>query len=136
MKKNNALIIPKNIYKQMISHGKNHLPFEVCGLLSGCQPCIKHNWPFVNEAKSVHRFYVSQSVVEKTLLQIKEKSEEVLAVYHSHPTTSPLPSSYDIAEHYDNAVKMIIISFKNSTPDIKCFKIYKHTYMNYPLEIH
>ncbi|MCP3029093.1 Mov34/MPN/PAD-1 family protein [Halobacillus sp. A5] len=135
MRKNNPLIIPMDIYNDMIKLGRMSLPYEVCGLLTGFRSTIYTNWPLVNEAKSVHRFFVSQSVVEQTLKRIEEKSEEVLAVYHSHPTTSPIPSSYDI-EHHDNEVKMIIISYKNNPPAVKCFQIFNHTYYSYPLEIH
>ncbi|MFG6149842.1 Mov34/MPN/PAD-1 family protein [Halobacillus sp. B23F22_1] len=135
MKKNNQLIVPKPIHNFLIDHGKKNLPYEVCGMLSGVNLTVQHVWPLKNEVKSQSRFFVSQTAVEETLKKVKEKSEEVLAIYHSHPTTSPSPSSSDIIEHADTNILMVIISFKMPIPVIKCFKILDSTYVSYPLTV-
>ncbi|MFC7785301.1 Mov34/MPN/PAD-1 family protein [Rossellomorea sp. GCM10028870] len=107
----------------MIDHGKRSLPYEACGILSGNQKVVKSIWKLQNELQSDRRFFISRSVIENTLIQIEELNQEVLAIYHTHPTTSPKPSYYDIRSHTDPAVMMVIVSFKTSPPQTKWYKV-------------
>ncbi|WP_339227483.1 M67 family metallopeptidase [Oceanobacillus sp. FSL K6-2867] len=112
----------------MVEHGKICLPFEACGLLSGTEGHIKSIWPLKNQLKSDRRFFVEKKIIEKTMQEINKLNEQVLAVYHSHPTTVPVPSVYDIVNHPDSKVKMVIISYKLNPPNTKCYHIEKPSY--------
>ncbi|WP_173918943.1 M67 family metallopeptidase [Halobacillus sp. Marseille-Q1614] len=127
--------VPPAIYDSMLVHGKSCLPYEACGLLSGKGNFIKAIWPLENEWKTAHRFFVSKQVVEQTVARITQLGEQVLAVYHSHPTTAPVPSMYDIKNHPDPTVKMVILSFKTPTPLTKWFDIQGSTYEECPFFI-
>ncbi|MGR9050333.1 M67 family metallopeptidase [Halobacillus faecis] len=128
--------IPENLYAQMIQQGSEALPFETCGLITGMNPTvIEKLWPLENEWKSVHRFYVSKKVVAETIKKITTINHMVLGVYHSHPTTAPVPSFYDLKNHPDDEVKMLIISYKTSPPTIKCYSIKNYTYDEHPFSI-
>ncbi|WP_177184456.1 Mov34/MPN/PAD-1 family protein [Psychrobacillus sp. OK032] len=85
-------------------------------------------WVFENELKSDRCFFVSKTVVAKTLAQIAERKENVIAIYHSHLTTAPIPSSYDIINHPDSDIKMLIVSFKSEPPEAKCYHILHPAY--------
>lgn len=122
------IYISKKIYDQMIEHGRNTLPYEACGLLSGNNNYICSWWPLWNEAQSTKRFYVSKDVVEHTIRDIDLQNEHVIAIYHTHPLTKPIPSKYDILHHIDEAVKMVIISYRTILPIAKCYSISKATY--------
>ncbi|PAE26991.1 M67 family peptidase [Oceanobacillus profundus] len=122
------IIIPQGIYNNMLKHGRSSLPFEACGLLSGNNHKINSIWQLENRLRSDRRFFVEKRTIEKTIQEIKKLSEQVLAVYHSHPTTAPVPSVYDITNHPDNKVKMVIISFKTNPPFTKCYQIEKNSY--------
>lgn len=128
----NELIIPEDVYMEMINHCKNNLPYEVCGFLSGENNNVKSIWPFINEWKSKSRYYVSEHIVEKCLKEISLKNEKVLAIYHTHPTTSPTPSSYDLANHPYADVSMMIVSFKQNQIKVKCFTITHSSYKERP----
>lgn len=122
------IFIQKKIYDLMIEHGEITLPFEACGLLSGNNNTIQSIWPLWNEAESSKRFFVSKDVVEYTIEEIKEKNENIIAIYHTHPQTKPIPSRYDIAHHIDENVKMVIISYRTVQPIVKCYRISKTSY--------
>ncbi|MFD1446445.1 M67 family metallopeptidase [Oceanobacillus profundus] len=122
------IIIPQAIYKNMLEHGRSSLPFEACGLLSGNNHKINSIWQLDNKLRSDRRFFVEKRTIEKTIQEIKNLNEQVIAVYHSHPTTAPVPSVYDITNHPDNKVKMVIISYKTNPSITKCYQIEKTSY--------
>ncbi|MCP3030152.1 M67 family metallopeptidase [Halobacillus sp. A1] len=136
MRSNNSLIIPYETYNQMITHTKKCLPYESCGLLTGKRNDIRSVWELENELKSSTRFFVDKKAVEETLEKVSEMNEEVIAIYHSHPNTSPVPSSYDLASHVDPLVKMVIVSHKEKVPLVKCYQITRHRYTICPLLVH
>ncbi|MBM7553618.1 Mov34/MPN/PAD-1 family protein [Thalassobacillus pellis] len=131
----NKFIIPTPIYEEMILHGSANLPYEVCGLLAGFGSEVKSIWKLENERKSEKSFFVSKQVVEETLKYISERKEQVLAVYHSHPTTAPVPSSMDIHNHQEEEIKMVIISYKYKHPEMKCYQVINNGYMECPFFI-
>jgi proteasome lid subunit RPN8/RPN11 len=99
------------------------LPYEACGLLSGDKYNVQSIWHLENEWKSDRRFFVSKTVIEETIQKFKKPNEQVRAIYHSHPTTAPVPSSYDISSHPNENVKMVIVSYKTNPPITKMYNI-------------
>ena len=43
---------------------------------------------------------------------------EILAIYHSHPTSAPVPSKTDLARNYSAEVMNLIISLQNAEPEV------------------
>ncbi|MFC0470033.1 M67 family metallopeptidase [Halalkalibacter kiskunsagensis] len=129
------IIIPASYYKEIVEHGKLNLPYEVCGLLAGIKDKVQSVWPLENEIKSDRRFFVGEKKIEETIKLIEKQGEKILAVFHSHPTTAPLPSSYDIENHFDEHVLMVIISYKSMNPKVKCYRIKNDSYKECPILI-
>ncbi|WP_255437513.1 Mov34/MPN/PAD-1 family protein [Thalassobacillus sp. CUG 92003] len=128
-------MIPADVYETMVRHGDSCLPFEGCGLLAGIDYEILSFWPFENEIKSDRRFFVNKRVVSATLDQINQRNENVIAIYHTHPSTAPVPSSFDLASHADQNIKMLIVSYKFTTPKAKCYDIAGKSYRECPFFI-
>ena len=119
----------------MVDIGRLELPYEACGLLSGNDSHVKSLWPLQNEMKSVSRFFVNKNSVRETIQKIKKLEEQVLAIYHTHPITAPVPSSFDILNHPDNKVSMVIISYKTNPPNTKWYQIRDSMYIERPYYI-
>ncbi|WP_179107304.1 Mov34/MPN/PAD-1 family protein [Sediminibacillus massiliensis] len=122
------LFVSESVYQEMLEHGRDNLPYEACGLLSGNGSRINHFWPLVNEIQSASRFFIKKETVEKNIKKIDHLEEQVLAIYHTHPTTAPVPSSYDLLHHPDENISMVIISYKTETPIARCYFIQGSTY--------
>ncbi|WP_281657923.1 M67 family metallopeptidase [Halobacillus sp. Cin3] len=127
--------IDQRLYQQMVDHGYTCLPNEACGLISGHDEKVEQIWPLVNDRPSPHRFFVSKTIVSSTLDAIEQSGQQVLAVYHTHPGTAPVPSSYDLQSHQDSTVKMVIISYKFHSPRSACYSILDGRYVKHPFHI-
>lgn len=127
--------IAQQLYQQMVDHGYTSLPNEACGMASGKDGQIEQVWPLVNERPSPHRFFVSKSIVFSTLEAIEQSGQQVLAIYHTHPGTAPVPSSYDLQSHPDTKVKMLIISYKFTPPHSACYSVLSGRYVKHPFHI-
>jgi [CysO sulfur-carrier protein]-S-L-cysteine hydrolase len=109
----------------MIEHCRKELPLEGCGLLSGKNGIAESIWPMKNINRSPNSFAMELNQIEKVLEQINNQHEELVGIYHSHPTAAAYPSPQDIAYNNYPEVAHLILSFEWSAflPDVKCYQL-------------
>lgn len=117
----------------MIEHCSRELPYEACGLLSGNSDVIHRIWKVKNIDQSPDSFTMDQKEMNHALCRMKSKSEELLGIYHSHPSSIPYPSKNDILYFNDPSLLYFIVSFAFSTPRLKCYLINKDLILNLPI---
>ena len=85
-------------------------PFECCGLLSGKGDVITTTHPLRNEAeKAETRYFAAPEDLFAAMKRIREKGEEMIGIYHSHPRSSAYPSASDVEmAFYPEAIYFII----------------------------
>jgi proteasome lid subunit RPN8/RPN11 len=108
----------------MLADALAQLPNECCGLLAGAMVngvgVVSRRFPLVNIAESPRTEYLSEP--KSMLLAEKAMSAEGLdrlAVYHSHPTSDPIPSRKDRERNYEGTALNLIISFKDGQPNAR-----------------
>src|SRR5262249_1120568 len=105
---------------EMVQHARAELPNECCGMLAGTPDGrIVCRDPLVNEAASP-----KEDFSEPRSMFIAEKDRrgrgiEFLAVYHSHPTSEPVPSKTDLERSYSSLVVNLIISLKDGDAQMR-----------------
>ncbi|MFQ3594423.1 MAG: M67 family metallopeptidase [Gemmataceae bacterium] len=108
------LKVPRAIYEQMLDHAFAENPLECCGLLAGFIEAgrgeVKRLYRLVNELASPVEYRSSPRSMLDACRDFTAQGWEVLAVYHSHPTTAPLPSAKDRAANYSEKVVNLIVS--------------------------
>ena len=53
---------------------------------------------------------------------MRSRGEEVLAVYHSHPASDPIPSRRDVEENtYGETVVHLIVGLAGEEPDVRAW---------------
>lgn len=107
-----VLHIPEAIYEQMVENARAELPNECVGMLIGSSDGVVGEYlPLVNELKSPTRFLTEPYSMLRAEKRCRELKQQVLAIFHSHPTSEPVPSQYDVADHYGNGVMCLILTF-------------------------
>jgi proteasome lid subunit RPN8/RPN11 len=115
----------------MIAQARAELPNECCGLLAGrvipegpaapgtpvgeVQAC----YPLVNAAASPVEYLSEPRSMFEAVRDMRQLGIEVLAVYHSHPTSEPIPSRKDRERNYSPDVVNLIISLKSGEPQLR-----------------
>ena len=103
------------------------LPNECCGLLAGrieaCseQPTarIVRCYPLVNAAASPREYLSDPRSMFTAVRDMRQHDLDILAVYHSHPTSDPIPSRTDLERNYSPEVVNFIISLKDGEPRMR-----------------
>lgn len=129
------LKIKKDVYHEMIEHCINCLPFEACGILAGQKDIASKIYKIKNTEYSSFSYFMEPVEQLKAMKDIRQRSLEMIAIFHSHPFGSPYPSQKDLElAFYD--VYYLIVSVEprdedffqgnmneQTKIDVKCFKI-------------
>lgn len=117
------LVIGQRLLQQILEHCLEEKPYEACGILTGRAGKVLHAYATANAKRSPLFYEVDAEQQERVLRELAERGEELVAIYHSHPTAPALPSLNDVnqAVHYPHAVR-VIISLGGPT-DVRAFLI-------------
>src|SRR4029078_13527647 len=110
----------------MIAHARETAPEECCGLIGGISETraitlyrLRNVTPHPESAYEAEpeNLFAAQR-------QMRERGEDLLAIYHSHPRASePSPSETDIRLAYYPTAKYLIIGLAGTEAVIKAFSI-------------
>lgn len=107
----------------MYLHCQEERPHEACGLLSGRKGRVETLWRMENIDKSPISFAMDMDQIETVFQAIRARGEQLVGVYHSHPTAPPIPSREDIAYAAYPEAAYIIVSLAHSQPTFACYQI-------------
>jgi proteasome lid subunit RPN8/RPN11 len=111
---------------QIFGYAREADPAECCGLIGGTED---------GKAKSIYSLrnvapdkIVSYEAAPEDLFaaqrQMRERGEELLAIYHSHPRSAePAPSETDVRLAYYPQAVYFIVGLGGSQPAIRAFRI-------------
>ncbi|MDD5686584.1 MAG: M67 family metallopeptidase [Elusimicrobia bacterium] len=117
--------IPKKIIGFIFAQGEKESPIESCGYLAGKKAQIFKHYPMRNSDLSSEHFSLDPKEQFNCIRQAREEGFDILAVYHTHPSTPARPSAEDIRLAYDPAIIYVICSLIPESKDIKAFRIIK-----------
>jgi proteasome lid subunit RPN8/RPN11 len=91
------LTIPRNIHEAMLRHGLEQKPNECCGFLGAdANRFVKLLVAADNIDKSTITFRIGPKATEAAYRLCEDKGLEVVAIYHSHTGSDPVPSIADV----------------------------------------
>ena len=144
------LLLPRQLLEEMIAHAYAELPNECCGLLAGTIGAdgiarIARRYPLVN-ARTNPTAYLSMyaawwsshgstdhappgpmeylSDPQSMFVASKDMRRhdwEILAVYHSHPISAPVPSNKDREQNYLGDVIHFIVGLNDPAPEVRAW---------------
>jgi proteasome lid subunit RPN8/RPN11 len=116
----------------MVAQALAEQPLECCGLLAGVLegppeavgPAVRvgrvvERYPLVNNAASPVEYWSSDERLFAAHRDMRERGLEILAIYHSHPTSPPVPSRTDLARNYYPDAVSLIISLTTAPPAVR-----------------
>lgn len=122
-RRTNELTFLKNAYQAMMDHCLKQKPIEACGLLSGVNNIASTCWPMRNVLRSPNHFQMDDRQVDHVFKRIRDNGEQLVGIYHSHPTSIAYPSVGDVMHaHYPEAA-YVIVSLLKRIPEVACYRI-------------
>jgi proteasome lid subunit RPN8/RPN11 len=114
-------------------------PRECCGLLAGrVEGGVGEAdawYPLVNAAASEVEFESEPRSMFEAMRDLSRRGLQVLAVYHSHPTSPPVPSRTDLERSYDPDVVNVIVSLQTDPPTMRAWWLRQDGYDEAELEV-
>ncbi|MBF0445684.1 MAG: M67 family metallopeptidase [Magnetococcales bacterium] len=102
-------VIPRVIINKILGHAQRSAPAECVGILSGNGQDITGWHPLKNSLNQTTRFLADPQQQLALFKTLRQEQKEVVAIYHSHPTTPPVPSETDISQsEYPQALYLIV----------------------------
>lgn len=123
------LALPRQFYMEMVDQARAEFPNECCGFLAGRFEGegqgrigrVLRRYPLVNAAASPVEYLSEPHSMFAAEKDRRREGLEFLAIYHSHPTTDPIPSRTDRERNYSPDVVNLIVSLKGGVPEIRAW---------------
>jgi proteasome lid subunit RPN8/RPN11 len=127
--------IPRKLANQLLHLAQLSPDLEICGLISGHNGVPSRCYPIDNDAEHpAQRFLLNASQQIAALADMRERGEELFAIYHSHPTAPAIPSSTDLKlAAYPDALTLIISLNTKGILEMRGFHINQQTAQEIPL---
>jgi proteasome lid subunit RPN8/RPN11 len=127
--------ISQEVLDQIIDHAKKELPNEACGYLAGSDGIITKAYQLTNIDHSPEHFSFDPAEQFNAVKEARKNGLQIIANYHSHPSTPSRPSVEDIRLAYDPDISYVIISLAENVPVVKSFRILEGVAANEEIKI-
>ena len=117
--------LPRPLVNQLLHYAQISPEAEVCGLIGAKAGEPRTCYPVRNIAEGPNvRFQLEPQEQIEAMRQMRERGEELFAIFHSHPTTPAEPSPLDLAEAaYPEALYLIISLNTKGVLEMRGFRL-------------
>jgi proteasome lid subunit RPN8/RPN11 len=117
------IIIPSQIFNDMLAHCKAGYPNEACGILAGRNSEVSKIYKLANIENSPVTYMIDSKEQFQVMKDMRQNNLSMLAIFHSHISSAAYPSAKDVSlAFYEDAV-YIIVSLIEKEPAAKGFLI-------------
>lgn len=135
------MLFSKKVLENIFDHALAEYPDECCGIVTGAgnsqtvhlcrniQNKLHHEDPRRHPRDAKTAYMIDRDEAEQIIASSREKSEQVLAFYHSHTNHEAYFSITDVEAQtvfgepeFPDAVHIVVSVIKNKIHDIKGFK--------------
>ncbi len=107
----------------MLRQARAELPAECCGILAGTatdtELRVFQVYELINEAASGIEYRSEPRSMLNACRAIDKAGQVIVGVYHSHPTSDPIPSRTDIAHANGLDAVHFIIGMREAEPKVR-----------------
>ncbi len=111
----------------MFAHARAASPAECCGLVGGRGEQAQTIYPLQNVADDpLTNYEGAPAELFAAQRQMRERGEQLLAIYHSHPhAAEPVPSAKDVRLGFYPAAIYLIMSLGANAEQLGAFRIFE-----------
>ncbi len=110
--------------QQLITHAREDAPREACGIIIGRNERAVEILPIANAAVDpVHTYVMEERALAAALTSLERRGLQLVAFYHSHPNSDPIPSPTDIRQAAYPETPYLIVGLKGGTPALAAWKL-------------
>ena len=125
------LTLARKEYDDMIAHAKAGAPLEACGLLGGKMEgegpaghrTVSTFYPMSNPDQSPIHFTLDPKEQFHVMKEMRNRSEELIGIFHSHVASPPRPSAEDIRQAHYPGISYILVSLMADPPTVRSYVI-------------
>lgn len=123
------ILLSRKITNQLLHSAQISPDQEVCGLIGAINNVATSCYPIKNIAEQpATRFQLDDKQHISTISTMRDKGENLFAIYHSHPTAPAKPSTTDInLASYPDTPYLIISLNTKGVLEIRGFRIVEQT---------
>src|SRR5262249_1491036 len=120
----------------MVAQAQAEAPNECCGMFAGTIVTqgqdrigrVLRHYPLVNAAASPMEYLSEPKSMVSAVRDLTKARLDILAVYHSHPTTAPVPSKTDRQRSFSDDVMNLIVSLENDEALVRAWWLTEDSY--------
>ncbi len=102
------VLVPQPVSDALRAHAQRDHPLECCGLLLGRGQDLHDAIAASNEVASTTRYRIQPSDHFAAVRLARARGLDVVGAYHSHPRSSAVPSTTDLADAHPDFLYVII----------------------------
>jgi proteasome lid subunit RPN8/RPN11 len=120
-----TVIIPRRIANQLLHAAQTEPEREVCGLLGALGGAVSRCYPVRNcDVHPERHFLLDAQQQIAALRDMRERGEQLFAIYHSHPSAPAEPSPADLeAASHPEALHLIISLNTKGVLEMRGFRL-------------
>jgi proteasome lid subunit RPN8/RPN11 len=101
---------------------------EKCRVITAVTSIVGYN-------PSETRYDADRRDLIATVVALRQRGAEILAIYHSHPRWEAIPSATDLRENHYGPVPRIIVSLKGDSPEVRVWQLDSDSFVGYDLRL-
>lgn len=119
------IALPRALVNQLLHYAQSSPDLEICGLVGGKDGAPATCYPVRNAAEQPERRYLLDTEEHiATLRAMRERGEELFAIFHSHPRAPAEPSATDLERAaYPEALYLIVSLDTKGVLELRGFRI-------------
>ncbi len=129
--------IPRKIVQNLLHHAQQTPNEEVCGLISSKNNIPHRSYPIKNISDTPATFFTLDAQQQiHAMAEMRNNTEQLFAIYHSHPTAPAIPSKVDLEQaSYPEALYLIISLNVKGVMEIRAYKIHDNQFTEVALRL-
>lgn len=116
------ITIPDEEMLAMVNHARAWAPNEACGLIAGADDVVTQVYELANIDPGPDRFTLDPEEHFAAWQDAAAHGWEIVGLFHSHPTTPPIPSITDLEGGGDPAWVNLIVGVEDGRISVRAYR--------------